>query len=94
MDNEIEDALRRKAIGYSKDEQKIVKEKNDNGEWVEKRLIVIERHYPPSDKALKALLARGGKSKNKYDTMTVEELKEERRKLIEKLAREREGKKK
>lgn len=82
----LEDALLKKAIGY--DTSEIIEEFSENdGQVVLVKKKVTKKSVPPDMTALKMLLE--GENRADVTTMTEEELKAERKRLLKELANEK-----
>ncbi len=85
---DIESALLKKALGYDHDE--IVEEYVVDEEGVVKlaKKKVTTKHFSPDIPAAKILLEEFNKNTNIYESMTEEQLKEQKNKLIKLLKKE------
>lgn len=85
---DIESALLKKALGYDHDE--IVEEYVIDEEGVVKlaKKKVTTKHFSPDIPAAKILLEEFNKNTNIYESMTEEQLKEQKNKLIKLLKKE------
>lgn len=82
----LDDALLKKAIGY--DTSEIIEEFSENdGQVVLVKKKVTKKSVPPDMTALKMLLE--GENRADVTTMTEEELKAERKRLLKELANEK-----
>ncbi len=85
---DIESALLKKALGY--DHNEIVEEYVVDEEGVVKlaKKKVTTKHFSPDIPAAKILLEEFNKNTNIYESMTEEQLKEQKNKLIKLLKKE------
>ena len=85
---DIESALLKKALGYDHDE--IVEEYVVDEQGVVKlaKKKVTTKHFSPDIPAAKILLEEFNKNTNIYESMTEEQLKEQKNKLIKLLKKE------
>ena len=85
MEQNLDEALRRKAVGYTAEE--VVEEYSvdpDNGQVALTKRKVTKKDVPPDLSAMKALIELNGREDD-LSAMTEEQLKDERRRLIEEL---------
>ena len=84
-DDEIFVALKKRALGYTVTEQTEEYSADENGALVLTKKKISVKEVPPELSAIKLLLETG---QDDFDGMTEDELKEEKRRLLEELKKE------
>lgn len=81
MNEEVEKALKKRALGY-RTQETVVEYAEEDGKWKVKKKKVTTRHIPPEIAAAKALLEC---KERDFSQMSDQELEEERERLMREL---------
>ena len=80
MDEQILEALRKKALGYTYDEIQEEYSVNEDGDSILTKKKIVKKYCPPDSVALKAYLELA--PEKSYDKMSDEELETEKQRLL------------